>query len=236
MRADPVTGEVLQGPLEPVYVYEAPVRLAHWVFVIAITVLAITGFLIGDPISIQQGEATNSFFFGWIRTIHFIAGYVLAIMFVVRLYWVFVGNKSARSIFIPPFWSPRWWKGVFGQAGYYLFVGKDRLWVGHNPLAQAAMFFMFTLGVIFMIFTGFALYAEQWGWGLTPMNLFGWQFVLLEQPQMVRTLHHLGMWYILLFVMVHVYMVFREDIMSGESVIGTMINGIRMWKHKVKAH
>ena len=236
MRADSVTGEVLQGPLEPVYVYEAPVRLAHWVFVIAITVLAVTGYLIGDPISIQQGEATESFFFGWIRTIHFIAGYVLAIMFVVRLYWAFVGNKSARSIFIPPFWSPRWWKGVFAQAGYYLFLSRERLWVGHNPLAQAAMFFMFVLGVIFMIFTGFALYAEQWGWGQTPMNLFGWQFVLLEQPQMVRTLHHLGMWYILLFVMVHVYMVFREDIMSGESVIGTMINGIRMWKGKVKAH
>jgi Ni,Fe-hydrogenase I cytochrome b subunit len=30
--------------------------------------------------------------------------------------------------------------------------------------------------------------------------------------------------------MVHVYMVFREDIMSGESVISTMINGIRMFK------
>jgi Ni/Fe-hydrogenase 1 B-type cytochrome subunit len=234
MRADPVTGEVLQGPLEPVYVYEAPVRLAHWVFVIAITVLAVTGYLIGDPISIQQGEATESFFFGWIRTIHFIAGYVLAIMFVVRLYWALVGNHSARSIFIPPFWSIRWWKGVFAQAGYYLFMSEERLWVGHNPLAQAAMFFMFTLGVIFMIFTGFALYAEQWGWGQTPMNLFGWQFKLLEQPQTVRTLHHLGMWYILLFVMVHVYMVFREDIMSGQSVIGTMINGIRMWKHKTK--
>jgi Ni/Fe-hydrogenase 1 B-type cytochrome subunit len=236
MRADPVTGEVLQGPLEPVYVYEAPVRLAHWIFAIAIVVLAITGYLIGDPIAIQQGEAVHSFFFGWIRTIHFIAGYVLAITFVVRLYWVFVGNKSARSIFIPPLWSFRWWKGLFGQATYYLFVGKERLWVGHNPLAQAAMFFMFVLGVIFMILTGFALYAEQWGWGLTPMNLFGWQFKLLEQPQMVRTLHHLGMWYVLLFVMVHVYMVFREDIMSGESVIGTMINGIRMWKQKVKAH
>ncbi len=236
MRADPVTGEVLQGPLEPVYVYEAPVRLAHWVFAIAITVLAVTGYLIGDPISIQQGEASESFFFGWIRTIHFIAGYVLAIMFVVRVYWAIVGNKSARSIFVPPLWSPRWWKGVFAQGGYYLFIGRERLWVGHNPLAQAAMFFMFTLGVIFMILTGFGLYAQQWGWGLTPMNLFGWQLVLFEQPQTLRTLHHLGMWYVLLFVMVHVYMVFREDIMSGQSVISTMVNGVRMWKAKPKAH
>ena len=39
------------------------------------------------------------------------------------------------------------------------------LWVGHNPLAQIAMFAMFTLGTLFMIVTGLALYAEQWGWG-----------------------------------------------------------------------
>ena len=38
----------------------------------------------------------------------------------------------------------------------------------------------------------------------------------------------------MLFAVIHVYMVFREDIMSGESVIGTMINGIRMWKRAPK--
>jgi Ni/Fe-hydrogenase 1 B-type cytochrome subunit len=47
---------------------------------------------------------------------------------------------------------------------------------------------------------------------------------------MVRTIHHLAMWYLLLFAVIHIYMVFREDIMSGESVIGTMINGIRTFK------
>ena len=34
---------------------------------------------------------------------------------------------------------------------------------------------------------------------------------------MVRTLHHLAMWYLVLFAIVHMYMVFREDIMSGET-------------------
>ena len=75
---------------------------------------------------------------------------------------------------------------------------------------------------------------EQWGWGTTPMNLMGWVFVLFGDPQQVRTLHHLAMWYLVLFAVVHVYMVFREDIMSGQSVIGTMTNGIRMWKRAPK--
>jgi Ni/Fe-hydrogenase 1 B-type cytochrome subunit len=97
------------------------------------------------------------------------------------------------------------------------------------------MFFMYTLGTLFIIVTGLALYSEQWGWGLARMRLFGWVFVLFGDPQTVRTLHHLGMWYLLLFAMIHVYMVFREDIMSGESVVGTMINGIRHFKREPKA-
>jgi len=56
--------------------------------------------------------------------------------------------------------------------------------------------------------------------------------VLLGGSQMVRTIHHLAMWYLVLFAAIHVYMVFREDIMSGETVISTMINGIRMFKRE----
>jgi Ni/Fe-hydrogenase 1 B-type cytochrome subunit len=233
MRIDPVTGQVLAGPPEPVYVYEAPVRLWHWVMMVAMLVLAATGYLIGSPPPAVGGEATESYFFAWIRTLHFIAAMVFAVMFLVRVYWAFVGNHSSRAIFLPPVWNAGWWKGLFSQMGYYLFLRRDsELWVGHNPLAQLAMFAMYTLGTIFIIVTGFALYAGQWGWGTWQMNAMGWVFVLLGDPQMVRTLHHLAMWYLVLFAVIHVYMVFREDIMSGESVIGTMINGIRMWKRE----
>ena len=58
--------------------------------------------------------------------------------------------------------------------------------------------------------------------------------VLLGGSQMVRTIHHLAMWYLLLFALIHIYMVFREDIMSGETVISTMINGIRMFKREAR--
>ncbi len=231
MRVERVSGRVLSGPLEPVYVYEAPVRLWHWVTMVAFIVLAVTGYLVGSPLPAIGGEAVNSFFYGYVRMIHMTAGWLLAVMFLVRIYWAVVGNHHARSIFIPPLWSAAWWKGLLGQGAYYLFLRREsELWTGHNPLAQAAMFFMFTLGTIFMIVTGFALFAQQWGWGTTYMNLFGWVFVVLGDPQNVRTWHHLVMWYLVLFAVVHTYMVFREDIMSGESVVSTMINGIRMFK------
>ena len=231
MRVDRVTGQVLGGPLEPVYVYEAPVRLWHWVMMVAMFVLVATGYLIGSPPPSIGGEATHSYFFAYIRMAHFIAAMVFAVFFAVRVYWAIVGNHSSRAIFVPPVWNAGWWKGLFGQMGYYLFLRRESdLWVGHNPLAQIAMFAMYTLGSIFIIVTGLALYAEQWGWGTWQMNAMGWVFVLFGDPQLVRTLHHLAMWYLVLFAIIHMYMVFREDIMSGESVIGTMISGIRMWK------
>ena len=38
------------------------------------------------------------------------------------------------------------------------------------------------------------------------------------------------MWIIVVFVMLHVYVAIREDIMSRQSLISTMISGWRMFK------
>ncbi len=46
------------------------------------------------------------------------------------------------------------------------------------------------------------------------MNVFGWVNTLLGSSQMVRTVHHFAMYYLMIFAIVHMYMVFREDIMS----------------------
>ena len=231
MQVDPVSGAVLGGRLEQVYVYEAPVRIWHWVMMIAIFILIPTGYLIGSPWSGPRGDAALSYFFGNVRVIHFCAGMIFAVAFAVRVYWAIVGNHHARAIFIPPVWSGRWWNGMFSQAKYYLFIKRESaLWIGHNPLAQFAMFAMYVLGSVVIIVTGLALYAEQWGWGSSWMQFFGWVFVLFGEPQMVRTVHHLAMWYLMIFAIVHMYMVFREDIMSKQSVVGTMISGVRTFK------
>jgi Ni/Fe-hydrogenase 1 B-type cytochrome subunit len=92
------------------------------------------------------------------------------------------------------------------------------------------MFAMFVLGAVTIILTGLSLYAEQYGWGSAWMNAFGWVNVLLGGSSMVRLVHHLTMYYLLVFAVIHMYMVIREGVMSGESVVGTMINGLRSFK------
>jgi Ni/Fe-hydrogenase 1 B-type cytochrome subunit len=237
MQVERWTGRVLDGPLEDVYVYEAPVRIWHWVTMVCIMVLAVTGYFIGAPPPAIGGEATFSFLFGWIRTVHFVSAMILIVAFLVRVYWVFAGNHHARMIFLPPLWSPALYRGLVSDIRDYLFVGKtEARWVGHNPLALMAMFFMFVLGTVVLILTGLGLYAQAYGWGSGWMNAFGWVTTVLGTPQTVRTVHRLAMWYMLLFAVVHMYMVFRQDIMSRATIISTMVNGIRMWKDEPRRH
>ncbi|MDR0587942.1 MAG: Ni/Fe-hydrogenase, b-type cytochrome subunit [Burkholderiales bacterium] len=235
MKVDKYSGRVLQGPVHDIYVYEAPVRLWHWITVAMMFPLIITGYLIGDPpLPVYVGgEATEIYTFAWVRIIHFACAMIFTVALGMRIYWAFVGNHHARSIFLPPVWRFSWWKGLWDQAMYYLFVNKESpSWIGHNPLAQIAMCAMFFLGSLFIIITGFALYAQQWSWGEGWMFLFSWVHKLFGSTQAVRTAHHLAMYYLIIFSMAHMYMVFREDIMGHESVIGTMVNGIRMFKTK----
>ncbi len=214
-----------------VFVYEWPLRLWHWVNAAAILVLALTGYFIGSPLPSMPGEASAHFLMGYIRFAHFAAGYVMAVGLIGRVYWAYAGNHHARQLFILPLRSARFWTEILHEIKWYLFlVDEPKKYVGHNPLAQFSMFFLFTLNGIFMVVTGFALYAEGTGHGSWQDVMFGWVIELAGNTQNLHTLHHLGMWIMVCFVMVHVYAAIREDIMSRQSLISTMISGWRMFK------
>ena len=215
-----------------VYVYEAPVRIWHWINAAAILTLCLTGYFIGaPPPSMQIAEATHQFVFGYIRFAHFAAGMVLTFGFLGRIYWAFVGNHHARQLFYIPFWKGDYWRELFDELRWYLFLKSEpKKYVGHNPLAQLAMFFFITLGVSFMIVTGLALYAEGAQEGSLTHDLFGWVHGLTWNSQRLHTLHHLGMWWIVIFMIVHIYVAIREDIMSRQSIVSTMISGHRTFK------
>lgn len=216
---------------QSVYVYEAPVRIWHWVNAFSILTLALTGYFIGSPLPSMPGEASANFLMGYIRFTHFAAGQLLAVFLILRVYWVFVGNVHARQIFYVPIWSRRFWKEWLHEVRWYTFLARQpKKYVGHNPLAQFTMFFMFTLPLFFMVITGFALYSEGAGRDSWEYALFGWVFSIWPNSQDIHTYHHLGMWVILVFVMIHIYVAVREDIMSRQSIISSMISGERLFK------
>ncbi|SFU99709.1 Ni/Fe-hydrogenase 1 B-type cytochrome subunit [Bradyrhizobium arachidis] len=190
----------------------APVRLWHCVNAAAILMLSLSGYVIGTGTPAMSGEASGNFLFGYIRFAHLSAGYVLSIGFLLRIYWALVGNAYAMQIFWVPLWRKCFWREVYHEIRRYAFLTVEPgRRVGHNRLAQLAMFFMFTQTITFMVVTGFALYGQGAGTDSWQYTLFGWVFSIWPNSQDVHTWHHLGLWVIVTFALVHIYAAIRED-------------------------
>jgi Ni/Fe-hydrogenase 1 B-type cytochrome subunit len=216
--------------LRRIYVWELPVRLYHWVNALAVTALAVTGYMIGRPLSlVSGGEASFSFFFGWVRFIHFVAAFVFFFNFLGRIYWGFAGNRYARwDNFIPL--SGKQFTKQLGEVVEVLKVdvllakAKPMESVGHNALAGWTYFLTF-LAFVFQSVTGFGLYAAM-STSWLP-QLFVWIVPLMGGDFAVRQWHHVTMWFFVIFSMVHVYLVFYHDYVEGRGVISSMAGG---WK------
>lgn len=231
MTTDSATLAKMDKVPGPYYVFELPVRIWHWVHAFSIFTLMLTGYLIAEPLPSLHGEASAHFIMGNIRMIHFIAGMTFAVGLLVRLYWSFFGNYHSRELFIVPFWRKDFWKVLWHEIKWYAFLTrKSSKFAGHNPLAQVAMFVTNVLLAYFMAFTGFALYSQGTGDGSWADRMFGWVFVIEPSSQAVRMWHLFGMWIMLTFVVIHIYMVVREDVFSRQNGAGVMISGFRRFR------
>jgi Ni/Fe-hydrogenase 1 B-type cytochrome subunit len=214
-----------------VYVFEAPVRIWHWIHALAISVLAVTGYFIANPLPSMGGEASDHFVMGTFRMVHFIAAYLFAVGLFVRAYWAIVGNEYSHGLFLPPVWRGEFWSRLWHELLMYNFMTrKVAKYRGHNPLAQLAMWLFNVILGLFMVCTGFALYSQGTGAGSWADKWFGWVFTLVPSSQEVRMWHYFGMWLMVTFIIVHIYMVIRADFMSRQNGISVMIDGIRRFK------
>lgn len=205
-----------------VYVWEAPIRIYHWVNVILIVVLLATGLYIGDPIFYKQGEAYNNFLMGNIRLWHSLAAWLFIANFIFRFYWAFAGNEHAK--FKP--WRKGFVSDGWDSLKYYLFLTKEHtLHTGHNVIAQLTYFSVMWIGSFFMIMTGLAMQGEIFPGGLQE-RMAGWMIPLFAgQSSAVRTWHHLIAWLFVVFVVAHLYLVFRQDILDDDATISSIITG-----------
>lgn len=213
-----------------VYVWEQPVRWFHWINALCIVVLATTGYLIAHPPALMNaGEANFSYWFGTLRFVHFVAGYVFFANFMFRLYWSLVGNKYAN------------WRNFFPlsraqvrQVGDVLKV--DIAQVHHKPIRtlghNSVAYFTYTgtgLLTLFQVASGFALMA--------PMSdsffpqLFAWMLPLFGSEQNIRIFHYAVTWAFGIFAFIHIYLVFYHDYVEGHGVLTSIIGG---WKFMEK--
>jgi Ni/Fe-hydrogenase 1 B-type cytochrome subunit len=216
-----------------VYVWQLPVRFYHWINALSIVVLVVTGYLIGSPPALQSGsEASFGYWFGTVRFVHFLAAFIFFFNFVYRIYWGFVGNRYARwNNFIP------YRKEQFQEVKDVLKVDifqrsvQPLESVGHNAMAGITYFISF-IAFLFQCITGFGMYAAMSKAALPA--LFAWIVPLMGGDFAVRQLHHVMMWFFILFSMVHVYLVFYHDYIEARGVTSSMVGGWKfVEKHKL---
>jgi Ni/Fe-hydrogenase 1 B-type cytochrome subunit len=208
-----------------VYVWELPVRITHWVNVISIAILTVTGIYIATPFIGTSGPASSQYLMGTIRFIHFVTAFVFTASVLFRIYWAFVGNTYARwSQFLPVNW--RRLRDGRRMLGYYVFLRREPpAEVGHNPLAGATYLVVFALFLL-QIVTGFALYALPFDQGTFWPTVFGWITVTFGiQP--VRLVHDIIMWLFLAFTIHHVYSCILIDFEERSGLVSSIITGFK---------
>lgn len=218
------------GMLRSVPVYGPGIRIWHWLNALSVVVLAVTGYFIGMPPPSAIGDTSTLYVMGWIRFLHLAFGYVFALLSIMRLWLTFIEGGITHQLYLPAIWRKVWLDGFLRQIRWNFLAGKALRYVGLNPLANVAMLTMFLIPGAIIILTGFAMYAEVAGHDSWQYLLFGWVTLLFGNTLDLHVIHRLAMWVMVWFVMIHVYVAVREDILSRQTVISTMLSGERQFR------
>jgi len=212
----------MQKERKRVYVWEFPVRFTHWINVLSIIALSITGFYIGSPFIHAIRE--HQYVMGWMRFVHFVSAYTFLFSVIVRIYWMFMGNRYASWKVLLPV-SGRQWRDLWNGLRFYLFLRKSPPYsAGHTATAALSYLFVFAF-FVFEIISGFALYAQGNPGGAVQV-LGGWLSGMLH-IQTIRLLHHLVMYVILVFAAVHVYIGWFMDAKERNGLMGSIFGGFK---------
>jgi Ni/Fe-hydrogenase 1 B-type cytochrome subunit len=216
-----------------VYLWHWPIRAMHWLAAASIVTLIVTGFYIGGPYFLPAGDPTDQFLMGWVRFLHFSAAGVLVATGIVRIYWLFAGNRFERWRALFPV-RRRDWSNMVRMARHYLMIdhGRGPEYLGHNPLQQMSYTAIYLVTIV-MVLTGFAMYGQADPGGLFYVA-FNWVNGLLGGVQVTRFVHHILTWVFIIYVPLHVYISLRVDILKSTGTISSIVSGGRFLRADVE--
>ena len=214
------------GKYRWVYLWEWPIRAMHWTAAASLVVLVVTGLYIGKPYFMTGGEASDHFLMGWVRFLHFAAAALLVMTAIVRIYWLFMGNRYERLPALFPV-RPRDWANLVRMVKFYLMIKPEQAphYLGHHPLQQLSYTMIYGLAAV-MAITGFALYGQSNPGGFI-YGATNWIGALFGGMPVVRFIHHVGTWGFLIFIPIHVYLAIRADLLERTGVMSSIVSGGR---------
>lgn len=204
--------------------WSVPIRINHWLMVLSILVLIVTGFYIADPFTVFAGDTQDKFLMGYARYVHLLAGFSLTFIFLWRIYLAFFSRFHAdwKDFFA---WTD--FENFWTQIKFYTFLSEKR--PKHNylygPLQSLAYGGLLLMLLVFVV-TGLVLAGAEYHAGMTAFfytfvkpveNIFG--------LATIRWIHHIFTWFMIIFVVVHIYMAFWYDVVLKEGTVSSMIGG-----------
>jgi thiosulfate reductase cytochrome b subunit len=176
--------------MKNIYLYTRYERSWHWLQMIMIFLLLITGFEVHGVIKLLGFEAAVS--------IHNTVGIAWLISFAFFVFWVFTTGEWKQ--YVP---TTRKMLSVIRYYGYGIFRGEDhpvpkRKDAKHNPLQRISYLTLAAVLLPVQMGTGFLYWSynhwETWGIGFLSLGL-------------IAFLHTACAFMILQFVIIHVYMI-----------------------------
>ena len=174
-----------------------PFVVTHWINLVSMIFLIITGFMIHFPVPGTMGIC---------RGLHVFFGFVIFINCVVRVILSFFvkssptggTRKQVRDI---KTWLPQ--KDNRHQAGawikYYLFMKKDHPLSAKLGVPQKLSYLLIPILIVLMFLTGLALWMPTAGAMMWLTNAWG-------GAMSIRIIHYFGMFVFIIFMFIHVYL------------------------------
>ena len=212
--------------------FSAGLRWTHWLRAIAIFVLTVTGFYLAYVFIVPQASDEPILFLNAkFRMWHEIAGFLLIAVTIFKTYLFFMDKISIKErVGFLDILSPRVW---IQQLKYYLFMGEHPSLRGvYNPLQFVAYVGLYAM-VILVSLTGLILYVHTYHGGIGGA-LYDYMRpieAMMGGLAMVREIHHIVMWGILIFIPIHIYMAIFNSVMGKEGSIDAIISGYKFLKN-----
>ena len=211
------------------YEFSSWLRITHWIRVVAIIVLTFTGFYIAIPFissALNQGEP-NNYLYALMRSWHIIFGFVLIGVTLGKFYlFIFDKQSNIERASFKDFINPKMW---IKQIKYYMLVGKHPHLKGvYNPL-QFIAYVMVYVAIIVICVTGLILHMHVYHEGLGGFlfDILRPLEVMLGGLAWVRELHHIAMWFFIIFLPIHIYLATFNSVFGKSGAMDSIVSGYK---------
>jgi Ni/Fe-hydrogenase 1 B-type cytochrome subunit len=216
-------------------------RSIHWVNVISMIVAVITGLYIADPYyqALIAEDAVDKYVMAWNRWGHLVVAIIFDVTSIIVAYLFFFSRfeKPYKKI-LPNSKNIQEFVEVFLNLA--TLNRRKKFNSTHSDSFNTVYFLVFHLMLAWMLLTGLQLYVHGLASGLSSIgNWWPWMLHLATDWTIpvtggtlmdVRISHHYTMWWVIAWIVFHIYYQVWRTIFWKEGDIGIVVGGSKFVK------